>query len=117
MPAGAESSLVAAAVFATADRATMKLGAASANANTNIPPWCNLRMFLSPRLSQTFCYLGSGPLLTCRGRPRPTRFSAAVIDGVEACTCRELRAVKRRHGGCTVGARGGRRQRGDSVGE
>jgi hypothetical protein len=39
------SSLLAAAVFATADRAVMKLGAASANANTNIPPWCNLRMF------------------------------------------------------------------------
>jgi hypothetical protein len=26
----------------------MKPGAASANANTNIPPWCNLRMIFSP---------------------------------------------------------------------
>src|SRR3954465_2896236 len=117
MAAGAESSLVAADVFATADRAAMKLGAASANANTNIPPWCNLRMFLSPRLSQTFCNLGSRALLSSCGRPRPSQRYSAVLDGVEGCTWPGVRAVDRGHGSCTALARGGRRQRGDSVGE
>jgi hypothetical protein len=36
-----------AAVLATAERIATKLGTARANANTNIPPCCNLRMIAS----------------------------------------------------------------------
>src|SRR5438067_392489 len=124
MPAGAESSLVAAAVLATAERAAMKLGAASANASTNIPPWCNLRMISLLWLSRTVWKLGSTALLSrrascCRGtgNSQPWERYAAVIDLLEAGRCPGLTPPNRRHGRCKVPPRGGRRQRGDSVGE